>query len=141
MESGEKLLHLYPVPGSRDEIRGKWGKHYAGRKVWYFYYDTLDSNQRDKCLEENEDIVKLPSDVPIRIKKWDNLNSPSKNKVRRLSVAYVKKYLATMKNNTFLLFLILILITTTSCVSTKSTIQNIDNSAVKPIVKNSMFLK
>ena len=48
------------------------------------------------CLEENEDIVKLPSDVPIRLKKWDNLNSPSKNKVRRLSVAYVKKYLATI---------------------------------------------
>lgn len=38
----------------------------------------------------------------------------------------------------YLLFLIALVFT--SCVSTKSTIQNIDNSAVKPIVKNSMFL-
>ena len=91
-----KKLFLYPIPGSREEIVGKFGKSYEGSKVWYFYYDTLDNNQRDKCLEENEDIVKLPSDVPIRLKKWDNLNSPSKNKVRRLSVAYVKKYLATI---------------------------------------------
>jgi len=37
------------------------------------------------------------------------------------------------------IFLLLVM-TFTSCISTKSTIQNIDNSAVKPIVKNSMFL-
>jgi hypothetical protein len=30
------------------------------------------------------------------MKKWDNLNAPSKNKVRRLAVAYVKKFLATI---------------------------------------------
>jgi hypothetical protein len=48
-------------------------------------------NEETLCLEENEDIVKLPSDVPIRMKKWDNMNPPSKNKVRRLAVAYIKK--------------------------------------------------
>ena len=41
-----------------------------------------------------------------------------------------------MKYSIFLL----LAMTFTSCISTKSTIQNIDNSAVKPIVKNSMFL-
>ncbi len=87
---------LHPIPGSREEIVGKFGKSYEGSKVWYFYYDTFDNEQRDKCLEENEDIVKLPSDVPIRMKKWENLNAPSKNKVRRLAVAYVKKFLATI---------------------------------------------
>ena len=91
-----KKLFLYPIPGSREEIVGKFGKSYEGSKVWYFYYDTFDNEQRDKCLEENEDIVKLPSDVPIRMKKWENLNAPSKNKVRRLAVAYVKKFLATI---------------------------------------------
>jgi hypothetical protein len=91
-----KKLFLYPIPGSREEIVGKYGKTLEGSKVWYFYYDTFDNDQRDKCLEENEDIVKLPSDVPIRMKKWDNLNAPSKNKVRRLAVAYVKKFLATI---------------------------------------------
>lgn len=30
--------------------------------------------------------------------------------------------------------------TLTSCISTKSTLQNIDNSAVKPMVKNDMFI-
>jgi hypothetical protein len=91
-----KNLFLYPIPGSRDEIVGRFGKTQEGSKVWYFYYDTIDSTKRDLCLEENEDVVKLPSDVPIRIKKWDNLNAPSKNKVRRLTVAYVKKFLATI---------------------------------------------
>lgn len=93
--NGTKKLFLYPIPGSRDEIVGKWGKTFEGSKVWYFYYDTANSN-RDDCLDENEDIVKLPSDVPIRQKKWDNLNYPSKNKIRRLAVAYIKKYLATI---------------------------------------------
>ncbi|WP_320815523.1 2-dehydro-3-deoxyphosphooctonate aldolase [Flavobacterium sp.] len=38
-------------------------------------------------------------------------------------------------------YLILLLVATlTSCVSTKSTIQNIDNTAVKPMVKNDKFL-
>jgi len=37
-------------------------------------------------------------------------------------------------------FILLVLIAFTSCISTKSTIQNIDNTAVKPIVKNDMFL-
>ena len=93
--NGTKKLFLYPIPGTREEIVGKYGKTIEGSKVWYFYYDTNDTG-RDQCLEENDDIVKLPSDVPIRIKKWDNLNAPSKNKVRRLAVAYIKKYLATI---------------------------------------------
>ena len=41
-----------------------------------------------------------------------------------------------MKNNTFLLFLSLILITTTSCVSTKSTLKNVDDNAPTPTLTN-----
>ena len=33
LETGEKILHLYPSPESREEIRGTWGKHFSGRKV------------------------------------------------------------------------------------------------------------
>jgi hypothetical protein len=47
LEDGRKLLHLYPIPGSREEINNRWGKHYAGRKVWYWYYDT-NKQGRDK---------------------------------------------------------------------------------------------
>jgi hypothetical protein len=37
-------------------------------------------------------------------------------------------------------FILLLITALTSCISTKSTIQNIDNTAVKPMVKNDMFL-
>jgi len=89
LATGEKLLHLYPIPGSRHEIGSRWGKHYAGRKVWYWYYDT-NSQGRDKCLEENEDIIKLPSDPPAKVLKWEKLNDPARQQIRNLLIAKVK---------------------------------------------------
>lgn len=89
LQTGEKLLHLYPIPGSRFEINSRWGKHYAGRKVWYWYYDT-NNNGRDKCLEENNDIVKLPSDPPAKVLNWDKLNDPARQQIRNLLIAKVK---------------------------------------------------
>ncbi|MFW5847604.1 MAG: hypothetical protein ACOCVF_01615 [bacterium] len=86
---GTKMLHLYPIPGGRSEIRGRWGKHYAGRKVWYFYYD-VNENGRKKCLEENDDTVLLPSDAPIDILKWEKLNSVAKQQIRDLLIARSK---------------------------------------------------
>jgi hypothetical protein len=90
LATGEKVLHLYPIPGSRDEIQGIWGKHYAGRKVWYWYYDTNKAGGRDKCLEENSDVVKLPSDAPVKVLKWDNMNDTSHQQIRNLLIAKVK---------------------------------------------------
>lgn len=90
--NGTKILHLYPVPASEDEIRGRYGKHVEGRKVYYWYYET-DGN-RDKCLEENNDIIKLPSDVDIKHLTWNKLNDSSKSKVRRLLIAECNKFLA-----------------------------------------------
>lgn len=87
IETGEKLLHLYPVPGTRNEIRGRWGKHYAGRKVWYFYYDTTE---REKCMADNKDVVKLPSDVPLDVLDFDNLNATARQQVRDLLIAHAK---------------------------------------------------
>ena len=82
---GRKLLHLYPVPGSRNEISGRWGKHYQGRKVWYWYYDT--NGDRDKCLEENSDTVRLPSDAPTDILKWGEINDVARQQIRELLLA------------------------------------------------------
>lgn len=90
METGEKILHLYPVPGSRDEIRGRWGNHYAGRKVFYWYYDTNDNTTRDKCLEENSDIIRLPSDPPTSVLKWEKMNDVARQQIRNLLIAKVK---------------------------------------------------
>lgn len=83
LETGQKILHLYPIPGGRNEIRDAWGKHYSGRKVWYFYYDINDKG-RDKCLEENSDVVRLPSDAPIDVLKWENVNSVGRQQIRDL---------------------------------------------------------
>jgi len=89
LATGEKILHLYPIPGSRGEIRNRWGKHYSGRKVWYFYYDSKDAG-RDECLEQNSDVVVLPSDPPINVLKWDKLNSVARQQVRDLLIAECK---------------------------------------------------
>lgn len=89
LESGEKLLHLYPIPAGRHEIRNHWGKHYSGRKVWYFYYDTAGKNE-EECKLNNSDIITLPSDAPIDMLTWDKLNSVAQQQVRDLFLSEVK---------------------------------------------------
>lgn len=89
LETGEKILYLYPIPGSRNEIRDHWGKHYSGRKVWYFYYDTKNGKRED-CVNQNSDIIRLPSDPPVEVMRWDKLNSVAKQQVRDLFLAEVK---------------------------------------------------
>ena len=96
LATGEKILHLYPVPGDRHEIAGQWGTHYSGRKVWYWYYDTTNDT-RDKCLEENNDIIKLPSDPPTKILSWDNMNDVARQQIRNLLIAKVKMVLGTVR--------------------------------------------
>ncbi len=89
LATGEKILHLYPIPGDRHEIAGSWGKHYEGRKVWYWYYDTMSSN-RDKCLEENSDVIKLPSDPPTKTLEWTSMNDVAHQQIRDLLIAKTK---------------------------------------------------
>lgn len=89
LASGEKMLHLYPIPNDRHEIAGSWGKHYAGRKVWYWYYDT-NMNSREECLDANNDIIRLPSDPPTSVLKWENMNDVAKQQIRNLLIAKVK---------------------------------------------------
>jgi hypothetical protein len=89
LATGEKVLHLYPIPGDTHEISGAWGKHYAGRKVWYWYYDTLNTG-RDKCLEENTDIIRLPSDPPLKVLEWSKMNDVAHQQIRNLLIAKVK---------------------------------------------------
>lgn len=91
LETGEKMLHLYPIPGGRNEIAGTWGKHYAGRKVWYWYYDTINGGaSRKKCLKDNKDVVLLPSDPKFNTLQWTKLNDIAKQQIRNLLIAKVK---------------------------------------------------
>lgn len=97
-ETGEKILHLYPIPNGQNEIAGAWGKHYAGRKVWYWYYDTNKTeSDRDKCLEENNDVVKLPSDPPTKVLQWSNMNDVARQQIRNLLLAKVKMALGNIR--------------------------------------------
>jgi hypothetical protein len=86
---GTKLLYLYPIPGSKNEITNGWNKSYEGTKVWYFYYE-INNKGRKKCLEQNSDIIKLPSDAPIDILKWSKLNSVAKQQIRNLLISRCK---------------------------------------------------
>lgn len=95
--NGTKKVFLYPVPASRDEITGyKSPKHYEGSVVWYWYYDVNNST-RNQCLEENNDIIKLPSDVPINSIPWNKLNDSAKAKVRRLLIAEAKNHIGLVR--------------------------------------------
>jgi len=87
--NGTKILHLMNVPGGRYDFTTPM--FYQG-KVWYMYYDTADKN-RDECLAENQDIVRLPSDVPLDTLAYEDLNDPSKVWVRRYFTALMKETL------------------------------------------------
>lgn len=89
LETGEKILYLYPIPGGRNEIPDAWGKHYSGRMVWYFYYDTKNTDE-SICKAQNSDIIKLPSDPPLDVMEWEKLNSVAQQQVRDLFLSQVK---------------------------------------------------
>lgn len=87
--NGTKLIHLYNVPGGRFDFGSIQHNNY---KVWYWYYDKFDN--RDDCLLQNKDIIRLPSDIEIEVLTWDSLNKPAQNWVRKYFFSYVKEGLA-----------------------------------------------
>jgi hypothetical protein len=97
LETGEKILHLYPAPDSREEIRGTWGKHHAGKKVWYWYYETGSQKEREQCQEENPDVVTLPSDPPASVLRWERINDMAKRQIRDLLIAKTKMVIGSVR--------------------------------------------
>ena len=100
--NGTKLLHLTPPPGSRLSFGGAGfagGQKIAvgGAKVWYWYYETTSDEERQRCLNANKDIVKLPSDVPVDVVNFTELNSPSKQWVRDWFTALCKETLGRVR--------------------------------------------
>ena len=91
LEGGKKALHLMNVPGGKFDFGNIQNNEY---KVWYWYYETDD---RETCLKENPDIVKLPSDIPIDEMLWEELNNPAQAWVRRWFTAYVKESLGRVR--------------------------------------------
>jgi len=91
LPDGKKAVHLMNVPGGKFDFGNIQYNEY---RVWYWYYETDD---RESCLAENPDIVKLPSDIPIDEMKWDEINSPGQTWVRRWFTAYVKESLGRVR--------------------------------------------
>lgn len=96
--NGTKLLHLLPPPGSSLSF-GAFGhqNNTAGSKVWYHYYETTSDEERQRCLNENKDIIKLPSDVPVDIVSYSELNTSSKQWVREYLTAKAMETLGRVR--------------------------------------------
>jgi hypothetical protein len=93
LPDGKKAIHLMNTPGGKFDF----GNSTLMRgKVWYWYYDT-DGADRDACLKDNPDIIKLPSDVPFEEIDWVDLNNPSQQWVRRYFTGYVKETLGRVR--------------------------------------------
>ena len=97
--NGTKLLHLIPPPGSRITFglaNLSNGINVTGSKVWYHYYEACEED-RQRCLNDNKDIVKLPSDVPVDVVNFDELNTSSKQWVRDYFTAMCKETLGRVR--------------------------------------------
>jgi hypothetical protein len=91
LPGGKKAVHLMNVPGGKFDFGNIQNNEY---KVWYWYYET---NDREECLAENPDIVKLPSDIPIDSLMWEELNSPSQTWIRKWFISYTKETLGRVR--------------------------------------------
>jgi hypothetical protein len=92
LPEGKKAIHLMNTPGGKFDFGN--GTLMKGR-VWYWYYD--DNEDRDKCLADNPDIIKLPSDVPFDKISWVDLNNPAQVWIRRWFIAYCKETLSRVR--------------------------------------------
>ena len=93
LPEGKKALHLMQVPGGKFDFGN--ATMMRGR-VWYWYYGA-EGPDRDKCLKDNPDIIKLPSDVPLDTIDWVDLNNPAQVWIRRWFTAYCKETLARIR--------------------------------------------
>jgi len=93
LPEGKKALHLMQTPGGKFDFGN--ATMMRGR-VWYWYYDAGPAD-RDKCLKDNPDIIKLPSDVPLDTIDWVDLNNPAQVWIRRWFTAYCKETLSRVR--------------------------------------------
>lgn len=99
--NGTKLLHLLSTPGSKFSFgQGIGGVgssvNLTGCQVWYFYYDTNLEN-KDACLKDNPDIIKMPNQVPLSKLDYVDFNEPTKTLIRQLFFAEAKKMLGRVR--------------------------------------------
>ena len=102
---GTHLVHLMSVPGSPNMVGGiaaddTWGwNRYANCYVWYTYYDVSGSDDAaDQCMLENkDDVIITPDQVPLDKMKYELMNNPTQQIIRRLLVAEAKILLGIIR--------------------------------------------
>ena len=102
--NGTHLVHLMSVPGSPNMVGGiaaddTWGwNRYANCYVWYTYYDVSSVEDADLCMLENkDDVILTPDQVPLDKMKYELMNNPTQQIVRRLLVAEAKILLGIIR--------------------------------------------
>ena len=101
---GTHLVHLMSVPGSPNMVGviaadDTWGwNRYANCYVWYTYYDVSSAEDADLCMLENkDDVIITPDQVPLDKMKYELMNNPTQQIVRRLLVAEAKILLGIIR--------------------------------------------
>lgn len=102
---GTHLVHLLSTPGSPNMIGGvaaddTWGwNRYHNCYVWYTYYDVSGgSEEADLCrLENKDDVIITPDQVPLDKMRYELMNNPTQQIIRRLLVAEAKILLGIIR--------------------------------------------
>ena len=102
---GTHLVHLLSVPGSPNMVGGiaaddTWGwNKYANCYVWYTYYDVSGSDDAaDLCrIENKDDVIITPDEVPFDKMRYELMNNPTQQIIRRLLVAEAKILLGIIR--------------------------------------------
>lgn len=104
--NGTHLVHLMSVPGSPNMVGGvaaddSWGwNKYANCYCWYTYYDvdTTDSSAVTQCMLENkDDVVITPDQVPMSEMRYELMNFPTQQIIRQLLIAEAKILLGNIR--------------------------------------------
>ena len=102
---GTHLVHLMSTPGSPNMVGGvsaddTWGwNRYASCYVWYTYYDVSGGpDDADLCrLENKDDVIITPDQVPLEKMRYELMNNPTQQIIRRLLVAEAKILLGIIR--------------------------------------------
>ena len=100
--NGTHLIHLLSTPGSKLSFGFSGGVGsgigLVGCEVWYTYYDTNSKEEEEQCMLDNvNDVILTPDQVPLSKMQFDFLNEPTKVIVRQLLVAKAKETLGIIR--------------------------------------------
>lgn len=100
---GTHLVHLLSTPGSPNMVGGvsaddTWGwNRYASCYVWYTYYDVSGGDVDECMLENKDDVIITPDQVPLDKMRYELMNNPTQQIIRRLLVAEAKILLGIIR--------------------------------------------